>query len=124
ELDLSNPDPACAAAISAATNFRSTRDWQATWSPAFINELPAGFISDSDLSDPDAAGMARRPQYMIENLGEQRCTGCGVGGQVGSHGGVGSIGSGGVGRANVYRITARSTGATVNVIRSMESYYI
>jgi type IV pilus assembly protein PilX len=117
-------DAECQLAMSIADAFRSARNWQDTWSSDFIHDLPAEIISDAQLSDPEGAGMARRPQYMIENLGEQRCTGCGPGGQVGSHGSVLSTGSGGVGVAHVYRVTARSTGATANVIRSVESYYI
>jgi type IV pilus assembly protein PilX len=93
-----------------------------TWSDApgaGVHQYPAELIGDGQLSNPEAAGMARRPQFVIENLGPLRPTGSGSGGEWDS---PGSYAEGGA--AMVYRVTGRSTGATENVIRVAESFYV
>lgn len=125
EIDPASGNAECTAAVAVANNFRSSRVWVGAWAGRFIHNYPTELISDADLTSPDAAGMAQRPQFMVENLGVVRCTGCATGGQVGSFGGVDAAGSGSATPPpNVYRITARSVGSTVNVMRVAESYYI
>ena len=133
EIDPDDVDAVCVSATTAADQFRTARNWVGSWGASFIHSDPVELISEAQLSSPDGAGMAHRPQFMIENLGVLRCTGCPPGGQSGSHGSVGEAGSsGGTSGSsggsppppNVYRITARSTGATANVIRVAESYYV
>lgn len=133
ELDPDDVDAVCVSATAAADNFRTARTWVNSWGANFIHSYPVELISEAQLSSPDGAGMAHRPQFMIENLGILRCAGCDGGGQSGSHGSVGEAGSSGgtTGSSggtppppNVYRITARSTGATANVVRVAESYYV
>jgi len=126
EIDpASAGNPECTSAMSIASDFRNRNEWQASWAPAFIHDFPSELISDAVLGSHEGAGMAARPQFMVENLGLLQCTGCVVGGQVGSFGGVDSPGSdSGTPPANVYRITGRSVGSTANVLRVRESYYV
>jgi type IV pilus assembly protein PilX len=121
-VDLSNS--ACTNAIARRNTFRSQKTWIASPGSNFVHELPSSLIDDGALGDHDGAGMAERPQFMIESMGPLRSVD-GGGGQVGSLGGVDAAGSsGGPPPATVYRITGRSTGATDNVIRVAESYYV
>ena len=125
EIDPSSVNAACVQAIQLANRFRTDQTWSAVWAGEFIHDYPADLIPDGDLSSHEGAGMAQRPQFMVENLGIVRCTGCATGGQVGSFGGVDAAGSGSATPPpNVYRITGRSVGSTANVMRVAESYYI
>lgn len=125
EVDAATGNAACTAAVGIANAFRTEREWVGSWTGSFVHQFPSNLIDDGQLSSPDGAGMAQRPQFMIENMGVVRCTGCASGGQVGSFGGVDAAGSGSATPPpNVYRITARSVGSTANVLRVAESYYI
>lgn len=125
EIDPANVNGDCEDAIALANQFRSLPDWSSTWDGEFIHDYPSELIADGALSSHEGAGMAQRPQFMVENMGVVRCTGCATGGQVGSFGGVDAAGSGSATPPpNVYRITGRSVGSTANVMRVAESYYI
>lgn len=125
EIDPANVNGDCEDAIALANQFRSLPDWSSTWGGEFIHDYPSELIADGALSSHEGAGMAQRPQFMVENMGVVRCTGCATGGQVGSFGGVDAAGSGSATPPpNVYRITGRSVGSTANVMRVAESYYI
>jgi type IV pilus assembly protein PilX len=125
EIDPANVNGDCEDAIALANQFRSLPDWSSTWGGEFIHDYPSELIADGALSSHEGAGMAQRPQFMVENMGVVRCTGCATGGQVGSFGGVDAAGSGSATPPpNVYRITGRSVGSTANVMRVAESSYI
>lgn len=114
----------CQANIQRIEEFRTARQWLQSPQGRFIHLYPAGRISDDQLASHEGAGLARRPQFAIESLGPLRGLDS-RGGQVGSHGGVDAAGSGSsTPPPTVYRITARSTGSTVNVVRAAESYYV
>jgi type IV pilus assembly protein PilX len=120
--DLANAG--CASAVASHAEFRAEKNWIEGTAAPFIHELPADLISDAALSSYDGAGMAKRPQFMIENMGPLRGIDS-AGGQVGSFGGVDAAGSGSATPPpTVYRITGRSTGGTENVIRIAESFYV
>lgn len=117
-------DTACQANASRSEQFRSSRTWTAVPSGSFVQEFPVARIPDAQLGAYDGAGLARRPQFMIESLGPLKGLDS-QGGQVGSFGGVDAAGSGSATPPpTVYRITGRSTGSTINVIRSVETYYV
>lgn len=103
--------------ISSVEALRSATNWSET-PGAGVRQYPTTLLG-GDYSDPDGAGMARRPQYVIENLGPLRPPNTGQGGEwdaAGSYAGGGD--------AMVYRITGRSTGSTENVIRVAETFFV
>lgn len=121
-VDLANAS--CTANVARHDEFRSEKEWIETTQAPFIHAISTELISDAALTSHDGAGMAERPQFMIENMGPLRGIDS-AGGQVGSFGGVDAAGSGSATPPpTVYRITGRSTGATANVIRIAESYYV
>lgn len=121
-VDLLNS--ACQANMTALNEFRSAKQWIESPSSAFIQDFPVGRISDGQLGSHTGASLARRPQFAIESLGPLRGLDS-TGGQVGSFGGVDAAGSGSTTPpATVYRISARSTGSTLNVVRAVETYYV
>ncbi len=114
----------CQANMTALNEFRNSKQWIESPSSAFIQDFPVARISDGDLESHTGASLARRPQFSVESLGPLRGLDS-VGGQVGSFGGVDAAGSGSTTPpATVYRITARSTGSTLNVVRAADTYYV
>ena len=117
-------DSACSGNVGRAEAFRNSATWIESPGAGFIHQYPTTQLSEAQMGAHDGAGMARRPQFMIESLGPLKGLDS-QGGQVGSFGGVDAAGSGSATPPpTVYRITGRSTGATANVIRSVESYYV
>lgn len=109
-----NRDSVGCGGFIAADNFRSARDWLES-PPAATRDYPSSLISSVQLGSHEGAGMARRPQFLIEHLGDLNPP-------------AGEWNRGGrydppepVPRA--YRITGRSTGASVTVVRSSESAF-
>lgn len=104
--------------IATVENLRSANTWSDSPGTG-VQSYPDGLIGDDALTSPDGAGMAKRPQFVIENLGPLRPAGSGLGGEWEA---PGSYAEGGT--AQVYRITGRSTGSSVNVLRIAESFFI
>ena len=103
--------------IPSVESIRSAKTWSD--SPgAGVHSYPATLIGD-ELSSPDGAGMAKRPQFVIENLGPLRPPGSGLGGEWDAPGNYADGGT-----AMVYRITGRSTGSSENVLRVAESFFV
>lgn len=114
--DQTVADGACVR-IATVENIRSANTWSD--SPgAGVLFYPTDLIGD-ELTSPDGAGMAKRPQFVIENLGPMRPAGSGLGGEWDAPGSYAEGGS-----AMVYRITGRSTGSSENVIRVAESFFV
>ena len=114
--DQTVADGACMR-IASVEALRSEKTWSD--SPGIgVEDYPASLIGD-ELTSPDGAGMAKRPQYVIENLGPLRPPGSGLGGEWDA---PGSYAEGGT--AMVYRITGRSTGSSENVLRVAESFFV
>lgn len=93
--------------------FRSSRDSPGNAGGA-AHDYPASLINDGQLSDPDFASMAARPQFVIEHMGDFYP---GTGGEWEYEGSYGTQ------APRVYRITARGTGVTASVIRVIESQF-
>lgn len=114
----------CLNNLRIINEFRMMRQWMEAPAAGFIQQFPDSRISAEELSSHEGASLARRPQFLVESLGPLRGLDS-QGGQVGSFGGVDAAGSGSATPpATVYRVTGRSTGATANVIRSVETYYV
>lgn len=72
-------------------------------------------------SDFNMAKVAVKPRYMIEDLGPVRPPGAGPSKETGTTGLAG--GSAAATAIHIYRITVRSTGATKNVVRVVQSTF-
>ncbi len=106
-------------------DFRNNQNWLETPGQG-IHLYPENFLSDGDIGNPNASAMARRPQYLIEHMGELLPDSGGADPDVewdtgGGYGGSADAGTGTA--ARVYRISGRSTGSSANVVRSAESFY-
>lgn len=109
---------------SHVDDFRSERNWIDA-PGAGVMAYPVSLINADELESPDGAGMARRPQFMIEHMGVMVPGSGGAGRERGDDGGYQAGGGAGSGfpPPRTYRITARSTGSTASVVRVAESYF-
>lgn len=109
------------APIPFVDSFRAARTWSDTPGGAVVS-YPTALIPDTQLSNPDGGNMAARPQYLIEELGPLRPPGV-RGRESGADDSTGSYQLSSDCPGRIYRITARSTGSTRNVMRVVESSY-
>lgn len=113
---LFNRDGCTQAQLNAVQNFRTNKHWSG--SPGWVHELPTDMISDDELGDPDGGSMSARPLFMIEYLGSYSA--------IGGTGGEWLSGSGrycsevGCFVPNVYRVTGRGQGISVNISRAVD----
>lgn len=110
-------------ATGAVTQFRTDGGWTGTLgtpyqNPAFLFTDPHAAYSANAFK---TAGVAEDPRFLIEDLGPVRPPGTGMAQETGTTG----TRSGGTGKIDirVYRITARATGASKNVVRAMQSTF-
>jgi type IV pilus assembly protein PilX len=93
--------------------FRGSRDAPGD-AGGFAQDYPVSLISASQLGDHEYAGMAGRPRFVIEHLGQMYSGG---GREWDSDGSYTSQ------AARVYRITGRGVGVSSGVVRVLESYF-
>jgi type IV pilus assembly protein PilX len=112
----------------------------ATTATAFRNADPTSFYTSGSDQLPTAsfdfrtasdysARLADQPVYLMEDLGRVRPQGAGSAMEGGASGTENYEGSGGGSPAGnsdlrIYRVTARATGATATVVRTVETTYI
>jgi len=118
-LGVYSADAAAASANYAA--FVKPERWSVDGSTAVAG-------TELDFTGIDAtARLAQQPVYMIEDLGPARPAGAGSareGGATGSANYFGSAGiSGGSATLRVYRITAKSTGPSGQLVKTLQSVY-
>ena len=103
--------------------FRNYRGYTTTSAQTF----PTARYDFSDTSTRPTATLARQPSFIIADVGEMRQAGTGKqgeGGQTGTANYEGAAASsGGNGRMELFRITARSTGGNEAVTRAVETTY-
>lgn len=113
-----NRDDMACGSFTAVEQFRSATSWLSS-TPGARN-YPGSLIGADELSDPDGAGMARRPQFLIEHMGD-------LNPPVGEWGRGGTYAGGTTGGdampARAYRLSSRSTGSSVTVVRGSESTF-
>lgn len=101
---------------STVNGFRDAKGWTTTGAVEYAaRDL-------TDLGTGDATGnLAKKPRYLIEDLGIERPPGTPPAHESGATG-PGGAGVRGVDK-HIYRITARSTGGSSNVVRAAESTF-
>lgn len=109
------------APIPFVDSFRTAKTWSDTPGGA-VTAYPTNLISDSQLGSADGANLAARPQYLIEDLSPLRPPGARAK-ESGADDSYGGYQPSGDCAARIFRITARSTGTTRNVMRVVESSY-
>lgn len=108
---------------SRVETFRNYRGYTTTNAQLF----PTGRHDFGDTSTAPTAALAAQPAFLIADLGEMRCTGCGTQGEGGGTGSANYEGSGAMSGGNsvtkLFRIVARSPGGSASVTRAVESTY-
>lgn len=113
-------DTTCGA-FASADAFRSGTGWSSAGTG--IHEYPSNLLGAGEIGNHEASGLARRPQFLIEHMGDLSPGSLTVR-EWDSSGGYTGVADAGTGTAaKVYRITGKSTGSTANVVRKVESYY-
>lgn len=107
--------------IAFVDQFRNAKEWLDEPGGAAVH-YPSDLISDSQLSDPDGANLAARPQYIIEDVSPLRPPGSRAK-ESGADDTYGGYQMSSDCAARIFRITARSPGSSRNVIRVTESTY-
>ena len=107
--------------FASADQFRTSTGWSAA--SAGVHEYPSDLLGAGEIGNHDASGLARRPQFLVEHMGDLS-PGSMIVREWDSSGGYSGTADASTGTAaKVYRITGKSTGATVNVVRKVETYY-
>lgn len=103
KFDPNNP-------IANVVAFRTKPGWQSAGAQTY------DVVDLADSSNGNAA-LAKKPVYIIQDLGIERPPGVGTQVEYGAKGGVTGF------ENHIYRITARSTGANDNIVRVLESTF-
>lgn len=107
--------------IPFVDDFRAAKTWVDEPGGAVV-KYPTNLISDAQLSSPDGGNMAARPQYIIEDVSPFRPPGARAK-ESGADDTYGGYQMSSDCAARIFRITARSTGSSENVMRISESTY-
>lgn len=112
-------------ATGAVTRFRTANNaWLSLAGPITYKGMDgSGFTDTSVTADQASASVADDPQYIIEDMGLVKPPGAGPQHESGASGPAG--GGSGSDKINIhiYRITARATGGTQNVVRVAQSTF-
>lgn len=112
-------DPS-AVPIEAVRVFRTSDGWVSGYGTEYGTSHGGVDFTTSASGDGHAA-LAKRPRYLIEDLGPELPPDTGVQHESGATG-AGSAGYASTSR-HIYRITARSTGGNANTVRVLESTF-
>ncbi len=114
-----NPESAPYTASGAVTEFRTGDNKWLTTGIEYKGAAGSGYTSLAVANDYTASpNVAENPRYIIEDMGQVHYAGTqGEGGTTGTGGAANSI------IMHAYRITARATGGTQNVVRVVQSTF-
>lgn len=108
----------------AVTQFRASNNaWLSLGGPiTYTGAGGEGYTAQTD--DYETASVAQNPQYIIEDMGLVKPPGAGPQHESGVTG-LGGGGGGGPGKLSlhIYRVTARATGGSQNVVRVVQSTF-